>query len=233
MLRIDSFTPFYSMWCNIFRLRADMPLSVQARKVRGRLTHIVAGLNPAANGKGGATGRRTLRPRLSLPPPPPSHCSGCSVGAWRRWPCSCCCIMGACWNGWHAREWSPEPEQGLLPIPRLRPATHVLCVGPGGRQRCVKCLRLAASLPGAPCLGTRQRPRDVFTLGPGIFCRRCGSYSFTRTVHLCATCKGQPSGPVVIYRLAKMLSGRHPVSGAWIAAPAPLGNPAGALYLLL
>ena len=74
---------------------------------------------------------------------------------------------------------------------------------------------------------------DVFCVAHGLFCRACGAYSFSKTVKLHASCRRRPSGPVVRLRLDRLLSGCHPITGAYLGVPAPLGCPAEALFLLL
>ena len=72
----------------------------------------------------------------------------------------------------------------------------------------------------------------VFTLGHGLFCAKCGAYSFSKTMRLAEQCPGRAVG-AVRYRLRRMLSGKHPLSGAFLDAPAPVDDVARQFHVYL
>ena len=125
-------------------------------------------------------------------------------------------------------------DRGMLPErsvhahvrspPRLR--SHFWCASPCGQQRCIRCLRIGGEGGDAACLAVGARPHRLMVLGAGIFCSSCGGYSFSRTLKLRTGCKGMPSSTVVRGRLARMWAGCHPISGAALGVPRPLGDPA-------
>ncbi len=48
---------------------------------------------------------------------------------------------------------------------------------------------------------------------------RCGAYSFDKVLLLVGFCKGRPKDAAAHWRLLRVASGRHPVSGSPIGAP--------------
>ena len=73
----------------------------------------------------------------------------------------------------------------------------------------------------------------MYVLGQGLFCARCGAYSFTRTVKLHGSCSGRVVDSTINRRLGRLWAGRHPITGAAIGVPRVLGDPAEALYIYL
>jgi len=92
---------------------------------------------------------------------------------------------------------------------------HIFATGPGGLSRCVRCLRLRVDCRGGllECTPDGARPHYILQLGGGMFCGRCGSYSFRQTKNLAIGCAGTPPSVEVGRRLGRMLDGRHPISG--------------------
>ena len=118
-------------------------------------------------------------------------------------------------------------------LPTMASTRHVVCSSDSGPRRCIRCWRVEADCGAAPCIDSRDRPHRVHRLGPAIFCGRCGGYSFQRTRKLHDGCKGRPSGPAVRARLEKMWAGKHPLTGAILGEPTPIGDPAAAFFVLL
>ena len=73
----------------------------------------------------------------------------------------------------------------------------------------------------------------MFVLQTGLFCGKCGAYSFSRTCKLAADCKGRPHSKAAAIRLARLYSGRHPILDKQLGYPRQLGDPAEALYVEL
>ena len=121
---------------------------------------------------------------------------------------------------------SPErlPERSVLGklfrLPRPPPLpVHTFACDRAGSERCVQC-----GLP--PGLAARQACRPAGTLGhrfcslgSGVFCTRCGAYSFVQSRLLAAGCSGRPADAAARWRRDRMLKGRHPVKGVFVAPP--------------
>ena len=126
------------------------------------------------------------------------------------------------------------PAREILPAGgRIRRCTsHVVAMGPGGTHRCLRCFRLQhelASCQSVLCLvpGENCRRHVPLFVQDGVFCDRCGSYSFRRTVGLSGRCPGRPSGPAVARRLARLRLGNHPASGQFLGNPASFEEASG------
>ncbi len=116
------------------------------------------------------------------------------------------------------------PERSVLGelfrLPRPPPLpVHTFACDRAGSERCVQC-----GLP--PGLAARQACRPAgslghrfCSLGSGVFCTRCGAYSFVRSGLLAVGCKGRPADAAARWRRDRMLMGRHPVSGVFVASP--------------
>ena len=98
---------------------------------------------------------------------------------------------------------------------------HIVALWPGGAHRCLRCYRIVGECAGqqqAQCRTTGRRHLPIF-LGGGVFCGRCGSYSFARTVLLAGSCRGEPSSTAVRPRLERMLQGQHLTTGSSFEHP--------------
>ena len=115
---------------------------------------------------------------------------------------------------------APLEKRETVRVKRL--PQHVIALDPSGRARCVKCLRLHGTAQQfGPCSAPR-RSHILMRLGTGIFCNRCGAYSFARTFNLAAECTGGPSGNVARLRLRRMCRGDHPITGRYVSAATPV-----------
>jgi hypothetical protein len=118
-------------------------------------------------------------------------------------------------------------------IPRF-PA-HTIAAGPELALRCVKCYRLAGkhgSVAGR-CVSLSFVPHHPLAVGAGIFCARCGAYSFKRCVRLMGSCPARPTSGTVAGRLVALLAGEHPVSRVALGVPYGIAEPAELFSLLL
>ena len=134
--------------------------------------------------------------------------------------------------GWLShRDILPGIGTRSLSVPRHSPPRHVICESPCGRKRCVRCLRVADACSSSTCMGVHDRPHVMLLVQDGLFCQRCGAYTFSLTVRLHSACRGRPSGPSARRRLDALLQGKHPVTGVFLGLPQMLGEPAGPLVL--
>ena len=97
------------------------------------------------------------------------------------------------------------PKMGPPPIPE-----HCIVVDGAGSERCIRCM-----LPPGLCTGRSCRPHgslghSLVALGEGLFCNRCGVYSFSQYCMLGSECKGRPIGGSTESRLARLRKGKHP-----------------------
>jgi len=60
--------------------------------------------------------------------------------------------------------------------------------------------------------------------GPVVWCQRCGAYAEVRCRELRHPCKGPAEGGPRAGQLARLKSGRHPLTGVELAAPVALGR---------
>ena len=102
-----------------------------------------------------------------------------------------------------------------------------------GVERCVRCLLPPGLAAGRPCRAHGTLGHNVYSLGKGIFCSRCGSYSFKRLELLAAACTGPPPkhGPTA-WRLGRMIAGRDPKSGKSLGTPLKV-DPARSLFSIV
>jgi hypothetical protein len=118
-------------------------------------------------------------------------------------------------------------------VPRL--PTHTIAAGPELGLRCVKCYRLAGrkgTVVGR-CVPNSFVPHHPLAVGAGVFCARCGAYSFRRSVRLTGSCLLKPASKTVAGRLASLLAGEHPISRAVLGIPYGTAEPAELFELLL
>ena len=91
-----------------------------------------------------------------------------------------------------------------------------LFVEVAGKERCVRCLRLA-NKRSEQC--NWASGHVLWQLGKGIFCIRCGAFSFHSTIKLACNCTGKCLAPA---RLTRMLKGMHPYRNERSGLPRPL-----------
>ena len=127
----------------------------------------------------------------------------------------------------------PHRDAAERKLPTIPAPRHILLHSPCGNQRCLRCFRIGADCIQAPCRQQQRRPHRVYVLSDGLFCARCGAYSFRRTVKLHDDCAGKPSNATAALRLAQMVAGRHPISGSPLGMPRELCDPAHELYIYL
>ena len=90
------------------------------------------------------------------------------------------------------------------------------------QERCLRCLLPPALALGRPCRPQGSLRHRLYRLGAGVFCRRCGFYSFMELNRLKASCPGRATAQGNVWRLRRMLEGRHPKSGVFIGMPSPI-----------
>ena len=118
-------------------------------------------------------------------------------------------------------------------IPRF--PVHTIAAGPELALRCVRCYRLAGKKGRVVgrCVPLSFRPHHPLAVGAGVFCARCGAYSFKRSVRLTGTCPNHPTSGTVAGRLASLLAGRHPMSKVDLGVPYGTAEPAELFALML
>jgi len=118
-------------------------------------------------------------------------------------------------------------------IPRF--PVHTIAAGPELALRCVKCYRLAGKKGrvAGRCVPLSFVPHHPLAVGAGVFCARCGAYSFKRSVRLMGSCPTLPRSKTVAGRLASLLAGEHPMSRVALGVPYGTAEPAELFSLLL
>ena len=87
----------------------------------------------------------------------------------------------------------PTPLETLFRLPRPPPLpAHTFAEDQQGVERCVRCLLPPALAAGRPCRPHGSLGHILYSLGRGVFCSRCGAYSFQRLELLAAACSGPP-----------------------------------------
>ena len=128
-------------------------------------------------------------------------------------------------------QWAVD-EEGRLPEatplecifrpPRPPPLpAHEFAADREGCERCVRCLLPQVLAQERPCRPHGALGHALFAHGAGIFCGRCGAYSFQRLELLGSVCTGPPppNGPTA-WRRRRMLDGWHPTkTRAWLGVP--------------
>ena len=121
-------------------------------------------------------------------------------------------------------------------FPRMRPPPipeHCFVLDGNGAERCVRCM-----LPPGLCTGRSCRPHgslghSLVSLGEGLFCNKCGVYSFSQFCMLGSVCKGRPIGGGTANRLARMRKGRHPRKDHFVGQPSGIDTTLGVFSVML
>ena len=216
------FVPFHDIWCQVRDLRAEWPegalevFKTKAHTTVASVRHSVV-LQWRKLGNDAADVRAKEGARLH-PDSPPVRV---------RFDRSCVLVdtLGRYFArvlDWAAARDLLPPSLAALGRPRqLKLPGHVVAIGPGGVQRCVRCYRIekpgGAKLAG-DCVGYGLRPHYILSCGTGIYCGICGVYSFAQTKMLSTACLGRPANQGSAGRLRKLLAGEHPTKCAWLGA---------------
>ena len=140
-------------------------------------------------------------------------------------------------------EWATAVEERLPPIsvleclfktprPPALPA-HTLALDQEGRERCVRCMLPACLIEGRPCRPHGTLGHDLYSLADGIFCNRCGVYSFSQLCHIGAVCRGKAVGRGTEWRLNRMRAGRHPTKAGHLGTAKRIDTSLGVFAVLL
>ena len=116
------------------------------------------------------------------------------------------------------------PERSVLcevfRLPRPPPLPeHTFACDRAGCERCVHCGLPRGLAARQVCRPAGSLGHRFCALGHGVFCTRCGAYSFVQSRLLAAGCNGRPADAAAKWRRDRMLKGRHPVSGVFVASP--------------
>ena len=72
------------------------------------------------------------------------------------------------------------PLEGIFKTPRPPPIpAHTFAQDQAGCERCVRCMLPTSLTAGRPCRPHGTLGHAIFSLGTGVFCNRCGVYSFS------------------------------------------------------
>ena len=121
-------------------------------------------------------------------------------------------------------------------FPKMRPPPipeHCIVVDGAGSERCIRCM-----LPPGLCTGRSRRHHgrlghSLVALGEGLFCNRCGVYSFSQFCMLGSVCKGRPIGGGTESRLARMRKGKRPRKEHFVGQPRGIDTTLGVLTVML
>ena len=70
-------------------------------------------------------------------------------------------------------------------------------------------------------------------LGGGVFCLRCGAYSFRALRLLSGECRGRPADVAAAWRKNRMIRGKHPVNGAALGEAQRIDSAADCFSIML
>jgi hypothetical protein len=226
-------TPFREFWAEVCRLRDEWPVLLHVYKTKAHLSAAAVQHSPELMWqRAGNTFADVRAGQGALLHPQ-------SPALWQRHARSS--KLALCLVKYFARVLEVVVPGDLLPPRASRPfvvpllPVHSVALGPGGALRCVRCFRNAGKggTVGGDCVPRYVTPHYPAALGKGVFCTRCGAYSFARTVRLCGACPGKPPGATVAGRLARMLRGVHPVRSTEFGPPVVTADPLGLFSLLL
>lgn len=125
----------------------------------------------------------------------------------------------------HGRKATPAEvaaAERMGPLPERK--GHCPVWGPDG-ERCSRCYRPAKLGMSGRCPGERRwtdqahASHRLFTAGHVLFCMCCGRYADERC-QLRTECKGAPHSTAAEDRRRRLRSGKHPMTGADLGAPA-------------
>lgn len=212
---LDVWTPHLDLWKRVLRLRSDLPSSVRVLKTKAHQTHKQAEGSPRLQwekvGNDIVDGRAKQAAALAEHPQDlldRLHKAETLV-----------LMLGR----YFARAVHLALKHQLLvareEVPRvfrIRACTrHLVARWPGGAMRCLRCFRLQNDCIGqqaSVCSVSGRRHLPSIVPG-GVFCGRCGAYSFGRTMLLTGTCKGKPANIGASDRLVRLSKGLHPMTG--------------------
>ena len=134
----------------------------------------------------------------------------------------------------------PERLPAITPLeqlfPRMRPPPvpdHCFASDGAGTERCVRCMLPPGLCDGRPCRPHGKLGHSLVALGSGLFCNRCGVYSFTHLCSLGSVCNGRPIGGGSESRLARMRRGKHPRKEFFIGQPRGIDTTLGVFCVML
>ena len=130
----------------------------------------------------------------------------------------------------------PEVDPFYEVFRNVRPPAipeHTIARDKFGQPRCVRCLFPAGVCDRVPCKPAGINGHCLVQLGTGHFCKRCGAFCFKALRLLAGQCKGRPSDQAADWRLRRMLSGRHPVTGAFVGTPCWVDGAAETFHIIL
>ena len=229
---LTPWTPYYSWWLQVLALKSDLGSTVSVYKTKGHQT-LGAAVSPDLLWQREGNRLADVAAKSVF-----LDCAAARAHADRmrrtEWVSTQVLLYFGRLLAWLA-------QYNLLPLrdvaerkpPRMPTPKHILLQSPCGNQRCLRCFRIGAECVQAPCRLLPRRPHRVHVLGEGLFCARCGAYSFHRTVKLQDGCRGRPANASAAQRLAHLMAGRHPTSGAPLGIPREMCDPAHELYMYL
>ena len=129
------------------------------------------------------------------------------------------------------------PLERLFPRPRPPPLpSHTFAVDGSGLERCIRCYLPPQLAECRPCRARGSEGHSLMSLGSGVFCRKCGAYSFQRLELLGGECSGRITGGThgsTAHRLRKLLQGCHPRTGKTLGQAAPIDPALAAFSVVL
>ena len=112
------------------------------------------------------------------------------------------------------------PLESIFRTPRPPPLpAHCFAMDAAGEERCVRCLLPPSLACGRPCRPHGSLQHRLYRLGKGMFCGRCGAFSFEQVVLLGGACKGRPTSSGSEWRLKRLFRGHNPKTNESIGTP--------------
>jgi len=76
---------------------------------------------------------------------------------------------------------------------------------------------------GAPAaIRKAHKSHSLWLMRPFVFCARCGAHAVARACKLAGECRGHPANATAEQRKARLLEGKHPISGKVVGTPVAL-----------
>ena len=110
---------------------------------------------------------------------------------------------------------------------------HCLAIDGNGLERCIRCMLPPTLCSGRPCRPHGKLWHSLVAFGSGIYCDKCGVYSFSQFCMIGSVCRGCPTGNGTEWRLSRMRRGRHPTKGHFIGQPQGIDTTLGVFRVLL
>jgi hypothetical protein len=130
---------------------------------------------------------------------------------------------------------APEPLSVLFRLPRPPPLpAHILVEDSCGKERCVRCLLPSELARGKCCRPAGTLGHSLVCTESCVACVRCGAYAMQAVKLLGGPCGGRlkDAGRGSGWRLRRILSGRHPRTGAFLGQPRRL-DPAEEMFTIV